>query len=686
MSRRLVLTTFVLILILSFFCLPLIGLQVRANGLIVINIDGSIDPPTVPIFTTDNITYTFTDNINSSIWVLRSNIIIDGNGYTLQPLTSPSDEGILLHSVNNVTIRHVNIQSPGTAGVRFYETLDCTLSGNFINASSGIILDGSSNNAVFDNNITAKYHHGIFLYQSQNNKIYRNNITAVNITGNRRDFMRVGIFFWFSSNNSLNMNNITHNERGIDLKDSSNNVLRNNMIADNDYNFLVEDVLVNDVDASNTVDGKPIYYLINKQNLTIPSDAGFIALINCTKIVVQGLNLTNNMPGILLGLTTNSTLTMNNVVNNDYGVQLFKSSNNIISRNNITQNGANIYFRNSSCNQILQNTLSYGDGNHGSIDCWHSDNNTISENIIRNNHRGIDLTESSNNVITENNVTNNTEGIVIIDSRNNFILENSITRNRVTGIRLGNSSNSIVCGNFVTANSMSGILLSEWSEHNTILGNNIKNNSIGVWIDISSNNKIWHNNFIENSKHADYFFYGVTNFWDNGLEGNYWSNHCKVDSNHDGIGDSPYIIDQRNQDNYPLMGMFSSFNNTKGKNVNVVSNSTIESFQFFESNSSIKMYVSNITLNQTFGFCRVCIPKDLMSPLYYVIIDDGSTEVFHMNDALYDNGTHRWIYFAYEHSIREVNIIPEFPTILISSPFMMATFLAVLVYKRKHTS
>jgi nitrous oxidase accessory protein NosD len=44
------------------------------------------------------------------------------------------------------------------------------------------------------------------------------------------------------------------------------------------------------------------------------------------------------------------------------------------------------------------------------------------------------------------------------------------------------------------------------------------------------------------------------NAWDNGLEGNYWSNYNGGDSNGDGIGDTPYIIDQDNQDNYPLIG------------------------------------------------------------------------------------------------------------------------------------
>jgi hypothetical protein len=48
------------------------------SGTIYIRADGSIDPPTAPISTVDNITYTPTDNIiNESITIQRDNILVD---------------------------------------------------------------------------------------------------------------------------------------------------------------------------------------------------------------------------------------------------------------------------------------------------------------------------------------------------------------------------------------------------------------------------------------------------------------------------------------------------------------------------------------------------------------------------------------------------------------------------------
>ena len=44
--------------------------------------------------------------------------------------------------------------------------------------------------------------------------------------------------------------------------------------------------------------------------------------------------------------------------------------------------------------------------------------------------------------------------------------------------------------------------------------------------------------------------------FDDGCEGNYWSGYNGTDSDFDGIGDTPYIIDSNNIDHYPLMNPY----------------------------------------------------------------------------------------------------------------------------------
>ena len=165
------------------------------------------------------------------------------------------------------------------------------------------------------------------------------------------------------------------------------------------------------------------------------------------------------------------------------------------------------------------------------------------------------------------------------------------------------------------------------------------------------------------------------NIWDNGYPsgGNYWSDYAGVDADGDGIGDTPYIIDDNNIDHYPLMGPFNSFNTSVGYSVDVISNSTIEDFRYFESKSTIVMYVSNMTANQKAGFCRLTIPHELVPPAYTVKVNGTEVEY----KTIYENYTEgiSIIYFAYEHPRLEITVIPEFPltTLLLASLMLLTT-------------
>jgi hypothetical protein len=229
-------------------------------------------------------------------------------------------------------------------------------------------------------------------------------------------------------------------------------------------------------------------------------------------------------------------------------------------------------------------------------------------------------------------------------------------------------------------------------------------NGLGISVIYSSDTSIFHNNLEKNGVQA-YVENAQDNQWEDGYPsgGNYWSDYNGTDADHDGIGDTAYVIDANNTDNYPLMGMFYSINITflPGSTVTLISNSTISFFNVVtvietvepETSEGIPTIFINFTDQTGFGFCRVSIPHALMNisdtP---VTIDQGSTTVLAPNYMLYDNGTQRWIYFAYEQSpplknqtsrLPRIMIIPEFPSFLILPLFMIATLLAVIIYRKK---
>jgi len=369
----------------------------NTNGPIYIRADGSVDPSTAPISSMDNVTYTFNGNINNSIVVERSNIIIDGNGYTLQG--SGLGKAFDLSGVNNVTIKSIDISARKSGrdahpnyGIYFYSSSFNTISGNNItdNYYAGIYLNESSNNNIIGNNITNNYH-GIWLSYSFNNSIVGNNIT------------NSGFFIPFPP--------IPIKTHGIRLDFSSGNSLRNNVMADSDFNFGVLGValsdFVNDVDISNSIEGKPVYYWVSRENVEVPLDAGYVALVNCSDVRIENLTLAKNMQGILLAYTNYTTIVGNRITNNWNGILLWYSSN---------------------CNDLFGNNITANDG-VGISSAMCSNNTASGNNITNTNGFGIYLNESSSNTIVGNNIINNSYGIWLLSSSNNKFYHNNFMDN-----------------------------------------------------------------------------------------------------------------------------------------------------------------------------------------------------------------------------------------------------------------
>jgi parallel beta-helix repeat protein len=522
-------------------------------------------------------------------------------------------------------------------------------------------LAGSSErNIITENNITLNDRDGVALGPSKNNVISKNNIAY---NGGH------GIYLGYASNNSIFGNTIANNYYGIYFYSSSNNILRSNSMLGNRYNFGVVSDFINDVDASNTVDGKPIYYWINARDMVVPKDAGCVILVNSTNITVEGLELKNNEAGILLANTNRTNITQNSITNNRVGIYLYNSFNNSIERNVFVNNG---------------------------LFTFESYNNIVLDNLV--NNKPLVYLEDVSDIFVED------AGQVVIVNSTRIRVENLDLSNATIGVQLLKTRDTTISRNRITANEWSGIYFKD-SLNNTISRNNITENGFGIELFNSSDNRIYHNNFINNTWQVAWSR-GYANVWDDGYPsgGNYWSHYTGVDlysgpfqneTGSDGIGDLPYTIDANNVDRYPLMNpwsplpvkVFDVICEDVHYPVSVQSNSTVTHFIFNQTLAQISFNVSGSS--GTWGYCNVTIPKSLMTgPWSYTLEGD----VINMDMYESENETHTFISLKYKHAstfhmiIKASWVIPEFSSTPVLILLMLTTLITTTLWKtkRKH--
>lgn len=302
------------------------------------------------------------------------------------------------------------------------------------------------------------------------------------------------------------------------------------------------------------------------------------------KRIVSGIMLTLLLTGMLtLAFNIQPVKAGTITVPNDYPT--------IQEAINHANEGDTIFVRNGTYYEnivISKSLILMGQGNNLTIidSCGKGDviylkaNNTrVKGFTVRNGVNGIRMAPwTSGHVIEDNIVLYNDQGISgHYDCKNITVYNNTITLNNVCGVEMlfSNStiSNNLICNNGNADNWLwsSGIEITMgvgpadiYCINNTIVGNTIRDNNYGIYaIRYSVKNTFIHNNFINNTKQI----YGSMNMHNDTFLENYWSDYTGFDlyggsyqneTGSDGIGDTPYIIDENNIDHYPLMNPYST--------------------------------------------------------------------------------------------------------------------------------
>lgn len=236
---------------------------------------------------------------------------------------------------------------------------------------------------------------------------------------------------------------------------------------------------------------------------------------------------------------------------------LFRYSSNIEELQNYFQNvnfaiwseyNTNIAISN---NEIYNSMVLYGIA----LAFFYCVNTTVSSNIIANNF-DTGIYSQSDNAIFTNNTFYNLQGSGFWGVASSNLLQNNYFIDCQNATYLSAASGNLIKNNYYISNINDVFIQS--SASNLFYDNYFTNtmNFIVILTSYSNKNEFYSNSFL-NVTSSSFLIQDLTNTWDNGSYGNYWSNYSGKDSNNDSIGDTKYQISPNLSlyDYYPLMNM-----------------------------------------------------------------------------------------------------------------------------------
>lgn len=387
-----------------------------------------------------------------------------------------------------------------------------------------------------------------------------------------------------------------------------------------------------------------------------------INLTERSNVTIENTTVIGFATGMMVSLDYNN-IVGNSLAGNGRGVYLTGAGHNNIHANNIFSDGDGIWLDSSSNNNIALNgvTATYG---YGIILLNSSNYNSILGNDIANSDEGLTLrTFSSYNSIVENHVEDNYRGLEFLDSQNNTIAKNNITGSGWFNFRLARCSGNLVYENSITRSFYT------------------------LWLDSCSNNSFYHN--FMGSLGVYLAPSTGSNAWDDGYPsgGNYWAGSNVTDqlsgvhqnsAGSDGISDAALVLNGNNTERYPLAGPFYSLNATSQYHVEIISNSTISSFEFNGTTIRFDVEVEDFAN----GFSRICIPTAVLNGTYTVSANGIQVPYIIIPQP---DETLNYLYVAYNSSAQQVTILPELAPLWIIPVLLTALTVIIAGMTRRST-
>lgn len=276
---------------------------------------------------------------------------------------------------------------------------------------------------------------------------------------------------------------------------------------------------------------------------------GQVFSVNANNVTINGFYVSGGYYGttdsedigILLTGVNNCSLNDNVLVMNNISIGLYDTHGSSIGNNSIIGLSSGIVLVDSTENKLSYNLAVTNISPDGiGILLNNSTNNTVESNTARSSLLGIYLDVSDGNSLVNNIASSNSEGVGIgfNGSNSNLVINNTAKANKI-GLMLDTSERNTISDNAISKNDLG--IFGDMAELNTLFNNSLYLNGIGIGFSgNSSNNLIYKNRFISLISAVD----EGMNLWNTSTEGNAWNNYTGTDADGNGIGDTPYIVNQ----------------------------------------------------------------------------------------------------------------------------------------------
>jgi len=450
--------------------------------------------------------------------------------------SSNGEYGILVSDTRENTLSNNECSGNGMADIALSRTTSITIEENEM-AGRGLSITGELleqwNTHIINatNTVNGKpvYFHrdssGVTVPTGAGQVILAN-CSQMTVEGQNCNNVATGIAVAYSSNITIKDSDCRDNAYGLYLRNSTYLTLTGNALSTSteagifllhtDHAILTGNTLTgngilieasspsgwstHEIDDTNTVNGKPVYYYQDAADVTIPAGAGQIILAGCQRVVVENQSCGNTTVGMMLAYSSEVTVRDSSFLQNRYhGIWLFHSNHNQIA-----------------------NTSCLGNEEYG-LFIQFSSTNTISDVICQENINGMVLSFANHSTVSGSICKFNSESGILLHGSSGNLLEDGIWFDNSNGsyLRSGSKTNVFI-NNTVSSNTNNGIFLDSGSNENTFTTNTISGNIVGIHLYKKCKDNTAHrNNIFTNSEYGILFTDGgsysidaTKNWWD----------------------------------------------------------------------------------------------------------------------------------------------------------------------------